>query len=58
MASTDNVLRGINHLLTGKEKCNFQVIQCRRGLIQCKEATNETEQSLELFSSTLTFFAS
>ena len=35
MASTDNVLRGINHLLTGKEKCSFQVIQCRRGLIQC-----------------------
>ena len=41
-------------VLIGWDKCSFQVIQCRRGLIQCKEVTNQTE----LFSQTLIFFSS
>ena len=44
-------------VLIGLDKCSFQVIQCRRGLIQRKEVTNQTEQFLELFSRTLNFFA-
>ena len=44
-------------VLIGSDKCSFQVIQCRRGLIQCKEVTNQTEQFLELFSRTLNCFA-
>ena len=42
--------------LIGKDKCSFQVIQSRRGLIQCKEVTNQTEHFLELFSWTLNYF--
>ena len=44
-------------VLIGSDKCSFQVIQCRRGLIQCKEVTNQTEKFLELFSRTLNVFA-
>ena len=40
-----------------QDKCNFQVIQCRRGLIQCKEVTNQAEQFLELLSRILNFLA-
>ena len=29
-------------VLICQDKCSFQVIQCRRGLIQCKEVTNHT----------------
>ena len=44
-------------VLIGKDKYSFQVIQSRRGLIQCKEVTNQTEQFLELFSRTLDYFS-
>ena len=40
-----------------QDKCSFQVIQCRRGLIQCKEVTNQAEQFLELLSPILNFLA-
>ena len=40
-----------------QDKCSFQVIQCRRGLIQCKEVTNQAEQFLELLSRILNFLA-
>ena len=40
-----------------QDKCSFQVIQCRRGLIQCKEVTNQAKQFLELLSRILNFLA-
>ena len=43
-------------ILIGLDKRSFQVIQYRRGLIQCQEVTNQTEQFLELLSQTLNFF--
>ena len=42
--------------MIGLDKRSFQVIQYRRGLIQCQEVTNQTEQFLELLSQTLNFF--
>ena len=35
----------------------MEIIQCSRGLIQCKEVTNQAEQFLELLSPILNFLA-
>ena len=40
-------------VLVGEDKCSFQVIQHRIGLIQCKEVTNQTFWFLELFLNVL-----
>ena len=44
-------------VLIGLDKCSFQVIQCRTGLIQCKDVKSRTEKFLEQFSRTLNIFA-